>query len=122
MTGRCPATYEGVLLLDRSGRSQIAVVVELHSRFVQLIGLPEDRKATTVRDAIAAKVTRLPEDMRRSLTWDRGKEMADHLQFTVDTGIPVYFCDRTPLGSGAPLKTPTGCSARTCLARWTSPS
>lgn len=88
-----PGHWEGDLILGRSGRSQVGVIVERSSRFVQLIALQEDRKAATVRDAIAGKIGRLPVDLARSLTWDRGKEMAQHVQFTVDTDVDVYFCD-----------------------------
>ena len=88
-----PGHWEGDLILGRSGRSQVATMVERTSRFVQLIALPEDRKAATVRDALADKVTELPEALVRSLTWDRGKEMARHVDFTVATDVDVYFCD-----------------------------
>ena len=49
--------------------------------------------AEAVRDAITARITTLPEQLRRSLTWDRGKELAQHVQFTIDTGVAVYFAD-----------------------------
>lgn len=88
-----PGHWEGDLLLGRSGRSQVGVIVERSSRLVQLVALPENRKAATVRDAIAEKIIELPEQLARSLTWDRGKEMAEHVNFTVDTGVQVYFCD-----------------------------
>jgi len=88
-----PGHWEGDLLLGRAGRSQVGVIVERSTRFVQLVALPENRKAATVRDAIAGKITELPEQLACSLTWDRGKEMAEHVQFTVDTGVDVYFCD-----------------------------
>lgn len=88
-----PGHWEGDLLMGRASRSQVGVIVERSSRFVQLVALPEDRKAATVRDAIADKITELPEQLARSLTWDRGSEMAEHVQFTVDTGVDVYFCD-----------------------------
>ncbi|MEO5619090.1 MAG: IS30 family transposase, partial [Candidatus Eisenbacteria bacterium] len=53
--------------------------------------------AEHVRDALADKIRELPEHLRRSLTWDRGKEMAEHVQFTIDTGVQVFFCDpRSP--------------------------
>ena len=49
--------------------------------------------AEAVRDAIAAAITALPEQLRRSLTWDQGKEMAQHARFSIDSGLRVYFCD-----------------------------
>jgi len=55
-----------------------------------------------VADALAAKITELPEQLQRSLTWDHGKEMAKHAEFTVATGVPVYFCDpRSPWQRGS---------------------
>jgi IS30 family transposase len=67
--------------------------VERYSRYVMLFALPDDHRAETVRDALTATVKRLPAHLWRSLTWDQGKEMAEHAQFTVDTGIQIYFCD-----------------------------
>ena len=55
--------------------------------------MPTDRKAHTVRDAIASKIVELPEQLRRSLTRDQGKEMAAHADFKVTTDVAVYFCD-----------------------------
>ena len=88
-----PGHWEGDLILGRHCRSQVGVLVERTTRFVVLIHLPTDRRAETVRDALAAKITTLPEVLRRSLTWDQGKEMARHASFTVATGVPIYFCD-----------------------------
>jgi IS30 family transposase len=57
--------------------------------------------AITMKDALASTITTLPEQLRRSLTWDRGKEMSAHAQFTIETGLPVYFADpRSPLQRG----------------------
>jgi IS30 family transposase len=67
--------------------------VERTSRYLILIHLPDNRKAETVRDAIAKKIQQLPRSLTRSLTWDQGSEMGSHRQFTIDTGIAVYFCD-----------------------------
>jgi IS30 family transposase len=53
----------------------------------------DDRTAASVRTALTAHVQRLPDALRRTLTWDQGKEMADHAQFSVDSGVQVYFCD-----------------------------
>jgi transposase, IS30 family len=88
-----PGDWEGDLILGRSSRSQIGVLVERVSRFVVLIHLPGDRRAETVRDALAAKITQLPTAMMRSITWDQGKELAQHAQFTIDSGVQIYFCD-----------------------------
>jgi transposase, IS30 family len=88
-----PGHWEGDLILGRGGKSQIATIVERTTRFTLLVGLPDNRKAITVRDAVAAKIVELPEHLRRSLTWDQGKEMAAHVSFTVATDLAVYFCD-----------------------------
>ena len=62
-----------------------------------LIALPNGHSADLVAEALAAKITELPEQLRRSLTWDQGREMAAHARFTVATDVPVYFCDpRSP--------------------------
>jgi IS30 family transposase len=57
------------------------------------VPLPTDRTTHTVRDAIGSKIVELPEHLRRSLTWDQGKEMAAHVSFKVATDTDVYFCD-----------------------------
>jgi IS30 family transposase len=58
-----------------------------------LLNLPEGRGAEPVRVALAAKIGELPAQLRRSVTWDRGKEMAAHVQFSIDTGVQGYCCD-----------------------------
>jgi IS30 family transposase len=88
-----PGHWEGDLIVGRSSRSQIGVIVERTSRFVQLLHLPHDRRAETVRDALAAKITQLPAAMMRSITWDQGKEMAEHAKFKIATDVQIYFCD-----------------------------
>jgi transposase, IS30 family len=88
-----PGHWEGDLILGKNNRSQVGVLVERSTRLVMLVHLPTDRRAETVRDAVAAKITALPETLRRSLTWDQGKEMARHASFTVATGVQIYFCD-----------------------------
>jgi IS30 family transposase len=94
-----PGHWEGDMLLG-SGFTQIATLVERHSRFVMLIALPS-RSTDDVVPAVAAHIQTLPEQLRKTLTWDRGTEMAKHSQFTVDTGVQVYFCDpRSPWQRG----------------------
>jgi IS30 family transposase len=88
-----PGHWEGDLLMGAANQSAIGTLVERSTRFVMLLGLPDGREAPQVREAIARKVGTLPAALRRSITWDRGKEMADHLRFSIETGVQVYFCD-----------------------------
>jgi IS30 family transposase len=87
-----PGHWEGDLIFGK-GMTAIATLVERHSRFVMLVALPNGHTADVVADALAEKITELPVQLRRSLTWDQGKEMAQHARFSVETGLPVYFCD-----------------------------
>jgi len=66
--------------------------VERTTRYLMLLRL-ERYSADEVREAMAKKILTLPETLRRSITWDQGKEMAAHARFTIDTGVQVYFCD-----------------------------
>ena len=88
-----PGHWEGDLLMGRGNRSAIGTLVERRTRYVMLVALPSGRTAEAVRDALARQIVTLPTQLRRSLTWDRGKEMSEHVRFTVETGVPVYFCD-----------------------------
>ncbi|WP_088289317.1 IS30 family transposase [Kineosporia sp. A_224] len=98
-----PGHWEGDLIIG-AGKTAIGTLVERTTRFTMLLHLPRDGDAPSrstlsgygaaaVRAAIAAQITTLPEELRRSLTWDRGKELAQHAQFTIDTGVRVYFAD-----------------------------
>jgi len=92
-----PGHWEGDLIVGKNGKSAIGTLVERQTRFVMLMNLNKGRLAVHVRNALADKVRDLPEQLRRSLTWDRGKEMGEHVRFTVATGVQVYFCDpRSP--------------------------
>ena len=86
-----PGHWEGDLL-SGSKNSHIATLVERHSRFTMLVKVPSKDTATVVA-ALSKHVRKLPASLRRSLTWDRGHEMAKHKSFTVDTNVNVYFCD-----------------------------
>ena len=86
-----PGHWEGDLLLGK-GRSAIATLVERSTRYVMLVKV-DGMKTSQVVPALTQQVQTLPVQLRRSLTWDQGKEMADHVQFTIDTGVQVYFCD-----------------------------
>jgi len=102
-----PGHWEGDLILGL-GSSAIGTLVERSSRFTMLLHLPPmagqgprvkngpalaGHGAEAVRDGIADAIVTLPEQLRRSLTWDQGAEMAQHAQLRIDTGLPVYFCD-----------------------------
>jgi IS30 family transposase len=87
-----PGHWEGDLVMGRR-QTAIGTLVERWSRYVMLFPLPDGHSAEAVRVALAATVQQLPEHLWQSLTWDQGKEMAQHAQFTIDTGIQVYFCD-----------------------------
>jgi IS30 family transposase len=86
-----PGHWEGDLLAGGKNR-YIATLVERHSRFLMLIKVPSKDTAVVVA-ALSKQVRKLPATLRRSLTWDRGLEMAKHKDFTVATNVKVYFCD-----------------------------
>jgi transposase, IS30 family len=88
-----PGHWEGDLIVGKKGHSAIGTLVERASRYVMLVHLPEGRTAGHVRRALSRQLRRLPAELRRTLTWDQGKEMAEHVQFKIDTNIAVYFCD-----------------------------
>ena len=88
-----PGHWEGDLLMGKNGLSAIGTLVERSTRYVMLFGLPRNHGAEEVRNAMTKVITTLPESLRRTLTWDQGKEMAQHVRFSVDTGVPVFFCD-----------------------------
>ena len=95
-----PGHWEGDLLLG-SGNSAIATLVERTSRLALLVCLPNGRSSEPVLSALAERIATLPEQLVRSLTWDQGKEMAQHARFTIDTGLQIYICDpRSPWQRG----------------------
>jgi IS30 family transposase len=136
-----PGHWEGDLLIGLE-RSAIGVLVERATRFTILIHLPREAGfgttprtkngpplagygAVTMKEALASTMTTLPEQLRRSLTWDRGKELSQHAAFKIETGIPVYFADpQSPWQRGTNENTngllrqyfPKG----TDLARWSA--
>ncbi|EQD27081.1 transposase, ISlxx5, partial [mine drainage metagenome] len=104
-----PGHWEGDLIIGLNS-SAIGTLVERTTRFTMLLHLPSmpgqglnhrekhgpalaGHGAEAVRDAIAAKIATLPEQLRKSLTWDQGAEMAQHVQLRIDTGLAIYFCD-----------------------------
>jgi transposase, IS30 family len=88
-----PGHWEGDLILGRQRRSAIVKLVERRTRYVLLARIGKDKTSPAVCEAIANKVLELPHHLARSLTWDQGKEMAGHAHFSIETGLPVYFCD-----------------------------
>lgn len=88
-----PGHWEGDLLLGARNESAIVTLVERATRFVLLGHVPGAHTAEAVRDVLVELIGGLPEQLRRSVTWDQGSEMAAHHQFTVATNVPVYFCD-----------------------------
>jgi IS30 family transposase len=87
-----PGHWEGDLVVGKNSASVVGTLVERNTRYVILLKLA-DGKAETVRDAIAARILTLPAALRRSLTWDQGAELAEHVQLKLDTGLDIYFCD-----------------------------
>jgi len=115
-----PGHWEGDML-SGSGNTHIGTLVERHSRLTLLVKLP-GKDASAVARAIAKKIVQLPADLRRTLTWDRGTEMAQHKALSVAADVKVYFCDpQSPWQRGTnentnrllrqyfPRKTPLGC-------------
>ena len=88
-----PGHWEGDLILGTDNQSAIGTLVERATRFVLLLHLPADHTAESVRDAMLAVIPTLPAQLRRSLTWDQGAEMARHADITMATGLDIYFCD-----------------------------
>jgi IS30 family transposase len=96
-----PGHWEGDLLLG-TPTTAIGTLVERSTRYVMLFALARGAvRAEAVRERLAATILQLPVSLRRSLTWDQGSEMAEHLRFTVETGVAIYFCDpRSPWQRG----------------------
>ena len=107
-----PGRWEGDLVFGKR-MSPVATLVERSTRFVMLVALPNGHKADLVADALAAKITTLPEALTRTLTWDQGHEMAAHTRFTEETGIRSTSAIPSPRGSAAATRTPADCSAGT---------
>src|SRR6266852_4078382 len=96
-----PGHWEGDLLMGTRDTA-IATLVERQTRYCQLVALPEGTNAEPVCEALKASIITLPVQLRRSLTWDQGKEMAAHGRFSIETGVEIYFCDpRSPWQRGS---------------------
>jgi len=88
-----PGHWEGDLIIGENNRSAVGTLVERTTRYVLLLHLPDGREADKVKDAMKEAITALPAELRRTITWDQGREMSSHASFTVDTGVQLYFCD-----------------------------
>ena len=88
-----PGHWEGDLILGKNGRSAIGTLVERTTRFTVLLHLPTDHTAVTVRDAMIMAMGQIPQLLRKTLTWDQGPEMAEHLKIAEALDLDIYFCD-----------------------------
>jgi IS30 family transposase len=88
-----PGHWEGDLIIGKGNKTAVGTLVERTTRFVLLLHLPHGYAAVQVEHAMRAAISTLPAVLARSVTWDQGHEMARHAEFTIATGIPVYFCD-----------------------------
>jgi IS30 family transposase len=88
-----PGHWEGDLIIGKGGASAVGTLVERTTRFLLLLHLANDHGALAVEEAMRKAIATLPKELMRSITWDQGSEMASHLNFTITTGVPIYFCD-----------------------------
>jgi IS30 family transposase len=88
-----PGHWEGDLIVGAQQRSAIGTLVERMTGFVMLLHLPDNHGALAVQEAIGAKMAELPETLRRTLTWDQGVEMSNHVQIAAANDLDIYFCD-----------------------------
>jgi transposase, IS30 family len=88
-----PGHWEGDLIIGKDCRSAVGTLVESATRYVMLLHLPEGRDARLAEQAMQQAITALPAGLARTVTWDQGNKISHHADFTIATGIPVYFCD-----------------------------
>ena len=88
-----PGHWEGDLICGSNNRSAVGTLVERQTRYVMLLHLPNSHEAVEVQRAMEKAIASMPAELFRTLTWDRGKEMARHKEIKVATGVQVYFCD-----------------------------
>lgn len=88
-----PGHWEGDLILGASNKSAIGTLVERSTRFCLLLHLPDGHDAAAVRDAMITAIHTLPDQLKRSMTWDQGTELARHAEITLATDLDIYFCD-----------------------------
>jgi IS30 family transposase len=96
-----PGHWEGDLIMGARGASAVGTLVERTTRFTILLHLPGSHDANSVAEAMIREMSKLPEHLRRSITWDRGTELAEYQQIQLQLGTTVYFCDpRSPWQRG----------------------
>jgi IS30 family transposase len=88
-----PGHWEGDLIIGKNGKSAVGTLVERSTRYVMLLHLPDGRLPVQVDAAMRRAIRKLPKELFQTITWDQGKEMHRHVDFTVDTGVQIYFCD-----------------------------
>jgi IS30 family transposase len=88
-----PGHWEGDLIIGKDSGSAIGTLVERTTRFTMLLHLPGDHGADTLQEAMVAAMCRLPETLKKTLTWDQGSEMSNHVQIAAATDLDIYFCD-----------------------------
>ena len=88
-----PGHWEGDLIIGKNGRSAVGTLVERSTRYLLLLHLPDGREAAKVNEAMKKAISGLPAELAKTITWDQGKELSSHADFTIDTNIAVYFCD-----------------------------
>ena len=91
--GAVPGHWEGDLITGTENKSAIGTLVERAKGFVLLLHLPRAHGALEVQDAMVESMCALPSTLRRTLTWDQGREMTNHIQIAVATDLDIYFCD-----------------------------
>ena len=88
-----PGHWEGDLIIGKDHQSAVGTLVERTTRFVVLLHLGAGKDAGSVKEAMQKAIATLPDRLVKTITWDQGSEMGRHIDFTVETGIPIYFCD-----------------------------
>lgn len=110
---KVPGHWEGDLVMG-TRPSAVATLVERTSRYTAIVALSDSIKAEQVTPHLTGSLLGIPPQLRRTLTWDRGREMAEHQAITAETGMPIYLCKAAARGSAAPTRTPTDCCGSTC--------
>jgi IS30 family transposase len=88
-----PGHWEGDLIMGKDHRSAVGTLVERSTRYTLLLHLGAGKDGLSVKHAMQKAIATLPSQLVKTITWDQGAEMARHLEFTVETDIPIYFCD-----------------------------